>query len=343
MLSTKRFTQILVSLSLLLSGLLSAHTADAVSGYRVRGTGGVGLREHQAPRLSSAVNGTLGEGASLDIVCQTTGDSVHGSAIWDRLSDGDYVSDWYTSTPVVGDYSPGLPQCEAMQESAPASHFYRIVGTGQYGSLNVRSGPGRAFASLRRLREGDTVNLACQTMGSNVRGSTVWDRLRDGGYVSDFYVNTPFLGSYTPGIDVCSESPEQLPAPSVQTAALSRAESVLGSTNYLGLCDRFVAVAYGRSHSGYATAAEHLRALDAAGLVHFGDSNAPLGALVFYYAGPSNGWAGHVALSTGDGRAVSSEHWVGSRRQGVGYIDYDTTRNFGTYAGWAMPPSSWTG
>jgi hypothetical protein len=92
----------------------SPANADAV--YRVYNTGGIGLTIRSAPTPTSARIGGLPEGASVSIHCQTTGANVNGSTIWDQLSTGGYVSDWYVTTPNVGSFSPGLPQCG---QSAP--------------------------------------------------------------------------------------------------------------------------------------------------------------------------------------------------------------------------------
>jgi hypothetical protein len=46
------------------------------------------------------------------VVCQVRSTSViNGTGIWDRLSDGSYVTDYYTSTPAFNNYSPGLSRC----------------------------------------------------------------------------------------------------------------------------------------------------------------------------------------------------------------------------------------
>src|SRR2546429_3963274 len=87
----------------------SPASADAI--YRVYGTGGIGLTIRSAPTTSSARVGGLPEGASVSIHCQTTGTNINGSAIWDQLSSGGYVSDWYINTPNVGTFSPGIGQC----------------------------------------------------------------------------------------------------------------------------------------------------------------------------------------------------------------------------------------
>jgi hypothetical protein len=46
------------------------------------------------------------------IVCQVrSSNAVNGSPIWDRLQGGGYVADYYTTTPAVRTFSPGLPRC----------------------------------------------------------------------------------------------------------------------------------------------------------------------------------------------------------------------------------------
>lgn len=96
-------------------GVAGADSSGAV--YHVANTGGSSLHVRSAPSLSASVTGTLPAGATIVIACQTTGDEVNGvSDIWDQLTSGGYVSDYYVDTPGVGVPSPGIPSC-----SAPAS------------------------------------------------------------------------------------------------------------------------------------------------------------------------------------------------------------------------------
>jgi len=92
-----------------------AARADVV--YRVYHTGGVGLSVRSGPTTSSARIGTVPEGASISIHCQTYGDNINGSTIWDQLSSGGFVTDWYVNTPSIGAFSPGIGQCG--QASSP--------------------------------------------------------------------------------------------------------------------------------------------------------------------------------------------------------------------------------
>jgi hypothetical protein len=87
----------------------AAHAADP---YRVVGTGGT-LHVRSAPSLGSQVIHELSDGTPIHIACQTRGDMVVGSSMWDRIDqpyDG-WVADWYTTTPVVNNYSPGFKDC----------------------------------------------------------------------------------------------------------------------------------------------------------------------------------------------------------------------------------------
>jgi surface antigen len=70
-------------------------------------------------------------------------------------------------------------------------------------TLRQRGGPGTGFASVGVLAIGAAVQVACQTRGGSVRGSSVWDRLANGAYVSDYYVDTPAFNAFSPGIPVC--------------------------------------------------------------------------------------------------------------------------------------------
>jgi hypothetical protein len=88
-----------------------APSAQAAT-YQVVGTGGT-LHVRTAPSLRSSIVGNLRDGTSIDIVCQTRGDQVGNSTMWDKIDQpvAGYVADWYTSTPVVDNPSPGLPTC----------------------------------------------------------------------------------------------------------------------------------------------------------------------------------------------------------------------------------------
>lgn len=99
-------------------GDTAAPNADQLSPYVVIGTASVGhVNERNSPSSGSIVT-TDNEGTTLDIVCQTTGDAVAkdtshpGDSVWDKLADGNYVSDLYTSTPGGFGFAGTLPRCD---------------------------------------------------------------------------------------------------------------------------------------------------------------------------------------------------------------------------------------
>jgi hypothetical protein len=113
--------------------------------------------------------------------------------------------------------------------------------------------------------------------------------------------------------------------------AIQWALSQQGSQVYNWLCAKFVANAYGAAAYGYNTAWDGARAWGVRG------GNAPRGTLVFFRPDQSNGYAGHVGISLGDGRMVSAES------NGVRVSYYTTGYWGGLYAGWNYPPASWPG
>jgi len=70
------------------------------------------VRHRSGPGTIYRPLGNLGAGERILIVCQVRSSSViNGSAIWDRLTDGSYVTDYYTTTPAFNQFSPGLSGC----------------------------------------------------------------------------------------------------------------------------------------------------------------------------------------------------------------------------------------
>ena len=69
------------------------------------------------------------------------------------------------------------------------------------------------------------------------------------------------------------------------------------------------------------------------GLIHT-DANPPAGALVFYKAAKINGWFGHVMLSEGNGRYITSAATV---------REVSFTWPGAQYAGWSWADPEWPG
>ena len=69
-------------------------------------------------------------------------------------------------------------------------------------TLNCRSTPSTSAAIVRTYQRGANIDIQCQTTGTKVETTTIWDKTQDGCYVSDYYVKTGFSG-FIPGVDKC--------------------------------------------------------------------------------------------------------------------------------------------
>jgi hypothetical protein len=138
----------------------------------------------------------------FDIVCQ-------GLRIRSRFkTHKTYADEIPTAIATIGQR---LRTVGIVPEASPALYTYRIVNTCHGGTCGLAewSGPGTAsFSAVGSLYDGQSVSITCQAMGENVTGadggsSAVWDRLTDGAFVSDYYIDTPNYGVYSPAIPRC--------------------------------------------------------------------------------------------------------------------------------------------
>ena len=61
---------------------------------------------------------TYPTGAALPIVCQTVGENIDGSVVWDQLSDGAFVADIFTTTTGGLTFTAGVPRCDTTAPTA---------------------------------------------------------------------------------------------------------------------------------------------------------------------------------------------------------------------------------
>lgn len=93
--------------------------------------------------------------------------------------------------------------------SGDGSYRYHVLGacaTGDDCEVGLYAGPGTSFPSLGNRAEGDAVDVACQEMGgapAELLPDDVWDRLSDGAWIADRYVDTPGVGGFSPPIPAC--------------------------------------------------------------------------------------------------------------------------------------------
>ncbi|KAK9367268.1 hypothetical protein V1509DRAFT_640758 [Lipomyces kononenkoae] len=106
--------------------------------------------------------------------CQAPGTDINGDNLWDKTTDGCYVSDYYVSTG-TSNYVTG--KCGS---------GYPIKGD----NVNCRSGPGTSYSVVKQYNKGQDVSITCQAPGTDINGDNLWDKTTDGCYVSDYYVST---------------------------------------------------------------------------------------------------------------------------------------------------------
>jgi uncharacterized protein YraI/plastocyanin len=120
-------------------------------------------------------------------------------------------------------------------EQAVINAYGTIFNTGGI-NLNVRSTPSTSGAVLTSIPEGTQVGIECQTTGTTVEGTNIWDFLPSyGGYVTDAYVNTGYDGTI-PGVPQCGGGGGTLGA-----TIIAKARAQLNYTEYNGNCNKFSA------------------------------------------------------------------------------------------------------
>jgi flagellar protein FlgJ len=166
----------------------AAHAAQVGPSAAAARTGVVSvdgtLNVRSAPTTAAAAVGTVRDKARLRISCAVPGDLVRGTLRatrqWDRLASGRYVSHAFVRT------AKAVPACR----SAAVAGTVRSAD----GPVRLRGGPGTAYPTLGMVTDGTRLSLACAVTGDHVvgtaGGTTQWDRLVDGRYISHAYVRT---------------------------------------------------------------------------------------------------------------------------------------------------------
>jgi len=138
----------------------------------------------------------------LTWVCQPS-DAGTSWQVIGRGTNGSTVSFTVTGAPAE------TPSSSSSGQQVYWHHVYHTCANGKCG-LRLHTGPGYSgYGVTRVLADGDAVGIVCQARGEPVSGidgssSDVWDRLIDGDWAADFYVDTPgTTGSFSPPIPVC--------------------------------------------------------------------------------------------------------------------------------------------
>lgn len=119
-------------------------------------------------------------------------------------------------------------------DTAVGSAHYRHSATAK-ASLHTRRGPSTSSKVTGTRAPGSAMNVMCQVTGQKVHSSRVWDKLHNGSYVSDYYVNTKSSTGYARAIPRCTY-PYQVTASLLhQRTGPSTSHKVKGSIPFGGL------------------------------------------------------------------------------------------------------------
>jgi hypothetical protein len=71
-------------------------------------------------------------------------------------------------------------------------------------TIRSYSGPSTAYPIRSTIAANAGVRIVCQTFGPKIGTTTVWNKLIDGTYVTDYYIRTPSKPGYSAPIPGCS-------------------------------------------------------------------------------------------------------------------------------------------
>lgn len=171
------------------SDRLDAPVATVAYDYRVMSS--TALNARSGPSTSYPVVRSYAPGAVVRVICQAAGAKVGTTSIWDRLSDGSYVTDYYVNTPSNTSWSAPLHRCRYPYQVTTAN------------GVAKRTGPGISYPSTGTLPNGALAWVFCQHAGSKVGTTSVWNKLEDARWSTDYFIATPSNTTYSAPVPRC--------------------------------------------------------------------------------------------------------------------------------------------
>jgi uncharacterized protein YraI len=169
---------------------VDAPVATTAFGYHVT-SGSNPAAARSGPGGSYPVVKTHPAGAAVAVVCQAPGSTFGTTTVWDKLTDGSYVTDFRVDTPSGTGYSAPVTRCQYPYQVTPAT------------GARLRGGPGVSYPVTGSLPAGSLAWLVCQQAGTWVGKSRVWDKISYRHWVSDSYVATPSATGYSKPVPRC--------------------------------------------------------------------------------------------------------------------------------------------
>jgi hypothetical protein len=159
--------------------------AAAATVARAYTTEGGTTHTRTGPSTSTTEVATITSGTPVSVLCQTLGTDRLGTKVWDKLSNGRYISDHYVDTASDTTFTSGIPRCYYPYQVTVAE------------SLSKRSGPSGSAEKLGEIRTGGLAWVQCQKSGSLTRTTKIWDKIIGNYWVTDYYVATASNTTYT--------------------------------------------------------------------------------------------------------------------------------------------------
>ncbi len=129
-----------------------------------------------AATTSAPVINTVAQGTELTIDCYVNGESVSGTTIWDHVASGGYVSD---SLLYTGTNNPVVSACSTPTNTYPT-----------FENASVRILSSELASAISSAPAGTQLTIDCYVIGELVEGTTIWDHVSSGGFVSDSHLLT---------------------------------------------------------------------------------------------------------------------------------------------------------
>ncbi|MGH9244793.1 MAG: hypothetical protein ACRD29_10845 [Acidimicrobiales bacterium] len=172
---------------------------------------------HAGPGTGFRLLDTIPDGTTVAVVCVAGERGGSGpSERWAKLDNGAWVHESfvYVEDREVRETCDSVPDPDGVAAEPDTPDGGRVAATIDIGGssrLNRRSGPGTNFDRVGGLADGDDVMIECTAHAESVNGpkgeTDVWDRLEDGSWVSDAYVDTGTLDPVAAPCDDRSDSP----------------------------------------------------------------------------------------------------------------------------------------
>jgi hypothetical protein len=151
------------------SNMLDTMVASVSYSYRVEKE----LHVWTAPTTVSSVVRNIPIGSTVQILCQARGKYIYRDNVWNKLTDGRWISDRRVTTPSARGYSAPLPKCTFVYQT------WR-------NPLALHTGPAASARVVRWRPVGSLTHTVCQKMGTLVGDTHVWDKLQDGTWIADY-------------------------------------------------------------------------------------------------------------------------------------------------------------